>query len=376
MGTSPQFHPLVRARRDFRRRARRGGALLAVLWLVAALSAIALTIAATVRNEVELSTIHSEGVRAYFLARAGIERAALWVQWGAGRSDAGPPPYYFQRGMRSIAFPFPSGEVVVDVIPEAAKLNINQVRPEELAALLVALGTTPLEAQQLAMAIDHWRQPARNVSPLDAFYLNRQPSFPARHSSLENVEELLLVQGMTPELFYGTFVPVGGPGAYEWETEPAGTEGNEEQQPAPGFRQAVEAGLPYRPLVWRGGLRDCVSVFGSLSAVDVNWAEPAVMLALGLPPQAVAAIVARRQVMPFRTEQDLQTMGLGRLPGMERLRVGGRTQFTLRATARLRQQDGRLSDVRRTAAAVVDLNEVSGDRPFTTLRWYDTAWKP
>ncbi len=353
----------------------RGGALLAVLWLVAALSAIALTIAATVRAEVELSAIHSEGVRAYFLARAGVERAALWVQWGGNQAplEGGAPapagPFY-QRGMRSLAFVFPTGDVVVDVIPESSKLDINRVPVPELALLFEALGASTMEAAELAIAVEHWRTPATSASALDAFYLSRKPSFPARRASLENVEELLLVRGITREMFYGAYVPVGTVGTVVLP-EPAG----DQSATLPGPQVAPGLDAPQRPLVWRGGLRDCVSVFGAVTAVDVNWAEPAVLLALEIPPQLVAAIVTRRVQAPFLSEADIQALGFGDVGGLARLRVGGRTQYTLRSTARLRSADGRPSDLQRSVAAVVDLNEVSGDRPFTTLRWYDSAWK-
>ncbi len=367
MPTEPQNTASVRRSRC----STRGGALLAVLWLVAALSAIALTIAATVRSEVELSTIHAEGVRAYFLARAGIERAALWVQWGGGNvATPAPGAGYYQRGMRSLAFVFPSGDVVVDVIPESSKLDINRVPAQELALLFEALGADPPQAEQLALAVEHWRSPATGFSAFDSFYVARKPSFPARQASLENVEELLLVRGMTPEMFYGSYVPVGTVGTFA-PAQPSASDADGGTPPS------VEADwvLSQRPLVWRGGLRDCVSVFGSVTAVDVNWAEPAVLLAMGIPPQLVGALLTRRQVTPFVDEADIQRLGFGSVPGLARLRVGGRTQFTLRATARLRSADGRSSDLRRSVAAIVDLNEVSGDRPFTTLRWYDTAWK-
>src|SRR5450432_4166331 len=61
---------------------RRGGALLAVLWLSAALSAIALSVANTVRTETERTATSSEGLRTYYLASGSVERAILWIQWG------------------------------------------------------------------------------------------------------------------------------------------------------------------------------------------------------------------------------------------------------------------------------------------------------
>lgn len=352
----------IRAGHVLRRRStEHGGALLAVLWLSMALTAIALMVASTVRAEIERSTIHSEGVQAYFLARAGVERAALWVQWGRAQGVVGPQARYYYPGMRSLAFSMPSGDVVVDVIPEAAKLDINRVTEEDLLRLFDAMGLDPIAARELTIAILHWRNPSGQPIPfLDSFYASRTPTFPPRHSSLENVEELLLVKGVTPELFYGTYVPVPG------------------MMPSldPG-QGSVEQGLPGAalPLTWRPGLRDCVSVFGSVRTIDVNWAEPAVLRAIGIPPQVVQGIVTRREVQPFVTNEDLLGIAPPGTPGMDRLRIGGRTQYTLRATARLRQQNGQLSNIRRTVAATLDLNEVAGERPFTTLRWYDTAWK-
>jgi hypothetical protein len=60
--------------------------------------------------------------------------------------------------------------------------------------------------------------------------------------------------------------------------------------------------------------------------------------------------------------------------GGGRLRVGGKSIFTLRATARLRLENGQASDLRRTVAAQVKYMPDSSDVPIYTLRWYDTTW--
>jgi general secretion pathway protein K len=109
---------------------RRGGALLAVLWLSAALSAIAYSLANTVRGEIERTSTEVDGLRSYYLARAGIDRAILYMQWG----DATPlnAPFKYKRGTPLLPFSFPSGRALVEVIPETAKLNINSAPPLEL----------------------------------------------------------------------------------------------------------------------------------------------------------------------------------------------------------------------------------------------------
>jgi hypothetical protein len=60
----------------------------------------------------------------------------------------------------------------------------------------------------------------------------------------------------------------------------------------------------------------------------------------------------------------------------ERLRIGGESIFSLRATARLRLQDGRLSDTTRSVEALVKRheNEKHVDVPYHVLRWYDNVW--
>ena len=45
-----------------------------------------------------------------------------------------------------------------------------------------------------------------------------------------------------------------------------------------------------------------------------------------------------------------------------------------RATARLRQQDGKLSDLRRSVGALVKLKPKDTDAPYHILRWYDSLW--
>lgn len=316
--------------------------MLAVLWLVIALSVIALTIAATVRAEVERTITNSEGVKAYYVAKGAIDRAALYVQWGNTGSVPGQPPVYYLRGVRTLNFDLPSGAASVDVMPETAKLNVNRAPVEDLARLFLALGLNLPQAAELAAAIDDWRRPSGSpASPFDTYYLSLTPSFPARHASLENVEELLLVKGMTPELFYGTYVPGSGDS-----------------------------------LAWRPGVRDCLTVYGRTDSVDVNWAEVPVLMAVGLPPQAAALIDTRRRQQPFLLGEEIARLGLGAYTGSSRLQIGGRSIFTLRATAQAKLPNGTLSTVRRSVAAIVDLNERTVDRPFTTLRWYDTAWKP
>lgn len=324
-----------------RARSARGTALLAVLWLSAALATIAISLADTVRGEADRSATAVDGLRCQDLAVGGLRRAILYMQWGRTRPNDPrfkPPAPFF-------ALDFPEGQTVVDVIPETAKFNINSASPDDLSRLLVNLGVAESRALEIAAAIADWRSPNRAASsPFDEFYASLHPPYRAPHAPFQEVEELLAVQGITPDLFYGA-----------WEPAPEGA--------APHLRL-------------RTGLGECVSVFGATSQFDVNTAPPAVLAAIGIPPSGVAALVGQRRVHAFNQPDDLAPFAQIAGPGFMRLRIGGVTIFTLRSTARLRLADGQLSDLRRTVAAQVKFAPPGYEMSYHILRWYDTAAGP
>ncbi|HWB84997.1 MAG TPA: hypothetical protein VG675_12705 [Bryobacteraceae bacterium] len=322
----------------------RGSALLAVLWLSAVLAAIAFSLSSTVRGEIERASTEVDGLRSYYLAMGGLDRAALDVLW----SVQNPSHRTIPQGATFVDYHFASGDVHVEIVPETAKLDVNAAPPEELYRLLVALGDNDDRARETALAIVDWRSPVSGdgPSPFDQYYLSLTPSFRASHASFQEIEELLQVKGVTPDLFYGTYVP-----AQTTDGEPSG-------EPR---------------LVRRDGLIQCLSVFGSKDQVDVNTAAPAVLAAIGLPPQVVNALLERRKMAPFNRDQLAAFMNSLGLPA-DRLRVEGKSIVTLRATARLRLANGHLSDLRRTVAADVKYMPSGYTSPIHILRWYDTAW--
>lgn len=314
----------------------KGGALLAVLWLTAALSAIAFSVANTVRGEVERSATASDGTRAYFLARGGVERALTWMQWGDATNPDGTPKFW-APWMRRIHFEFPGGVADIELIPEAAKLNVNTAEPVELLRLLAALGVEPVRANLITAAILDWRAtPQAGMSEFDLFYQAQTPSFRARHASFEEIEELLLVRGMTPEIFHGT-----------WQRNAEGR------------------------LVPLHGLKECLSVFSGHNQVDANSAPAPVLAAIGMPPDAVMALVEMRKRFPIQRQEQIQGLMERLGPAAARLAISAGSMVTIRSTSRLRLSDGQLSDLRRTVSALVKFRPTSKDAPYHILRWAD-----
>jgi general secretion pathway protein K len=291
----------------------------------------------TVRGETARTATSMDDLRSYYLASAGVEKATMELLWTATQGVNLIP-----KDSAYINYQFPSGMAHVEIIPEAAKLNVNRVSAEQLFTLLSALGVDPARAATIVPGIIDCRSPGAAGSQFDAYYLSLTPSFQAPHASFQEIEELLSVRGVTPDIFYGTWAAAGNGDA------------------------ATQA------LVRHAGLNDCLTVYGSPGgAVDVNTAEPAVLVAAGVNPDAIAAIVARRAA--GAANQDMlgvaQSMGAG-----AGLQAGGNAIVTFRSTARLLLSNGQLSDMRRTVGAQVKYMPYGSESPFYVLRWYDTAW--
>ena len=240
-------------------------------------------------------------------------------------------------------YTFPTGVAHVELIPETAKLDVNNISPEQLMRLLIALNVDPGPAVEITRGIIARRggAPGAGNPPLSG---PGGPSFPVPGASLQEIEELLSVRGITPELFYGTYVPAL-------------------VEPRPGEPR----------LIRRSGLADCLSVFGSKTQVDANTADPAVLAAIGITPDGIQMLLRQRRIGPFTQERIGQLIPmLG--PGGTLLRLEGNSILTIRATARVRLANGQLSDMKRTVAAQVKYMPSSYSTPIHILRWYDATW--
>jgi general secretion pathway protein K len=317
-----------------RRTSEKGGALLTVLWVSAALAAIAFSVSMSIRAETDRAGTAADGLRAMYLATGSVDRASQWLLWGTGSDRFFDRMHYSDKPR--LSFSYPSGDVVVEMMPEAAKLDLNHVSGDDLVRLITVVSGDPQRAQVIAGAIQGGGSPAS-----DPLFQAPGPTLRPPGASFEEIEELLLVRGMTPELFYGNYV--------------ADAEGR---------------------LSPRGGLRDSLSVWGSPGPFDANAVSPALLEALGAAPGAIAQLVQWRSRQPFHNLGEVAALGIP----TDRLVVNGEHLiWNIRATARLRRPDGSPSDVVRSASAIVKLILPPRNRPFNpqrlrVIRFYEDAW--
>ena len=250
----------------------RGGVLLLVLWVTAALSFVALSTAMMVRTEVAATAYRLEAEQAGLLAQGAIEQT-LYLMKHPGIVDAEGRPLFLQ-GQRRLDLAFETGQAGVVITPEAARMNVNTEQSERLQALLRAVGAADHQAMEIAEAIVDWRTPrTSDVGTIfDMFYSALPQPYRAAHRRFERLEELLLVKGITPELFYG------------W----------------------MERDQDGR-LVRRGGLRRALTVYGMNSTqVSLNESPYELLLSLpGMDAERAQAIVAGRREKPYEKMDDL-----------------------------------------------------------------------
>lgn len=204
---------LAAASRADVRKDQRGAVLVVVLWVVVAISLLALSFSGSVRTEVDAARNIVEQKQAYYMARAGIEYSAyrlLEMQsafFGAQSNqqlqlDATRPPVLTGRFSLELA----DGGVDVDVTDESGKVNVNMAPDNLIFNVLLMIGVPGQLADVITDSIGDWIDPDDLIRPFGAegqYYASLELPYPVKNGFLDVPEELMLIQGITPEIYFG-----------------------------------------------------------------------------------------------------------------------------------------------------------------------------
>jgi len=216
----------------------RGFIVVAVLWILAALSALVLIYMSFVTNTAVVVAASSERVQTDALVTAGIELAAY--QLTAVRQEARPSSGTFNARLGA-------ARVFVTFRSEAARIDLNAASKGLLAGLMVGLGVAPSSAADYADRIVAWRAPseAGEDDPETSSYRTAGIAWAPRHAPFPVAEELWLVRGIPPAL--------------------------------------IERMLPY------------VTAFSNMPSINIADAAPQVVAALpGMTPELLQAVLVQR----------------------------------------------------------------------------------
>lgn len=195
-----------------------GIALILVLWVMVMLTAIVGEFAYSMRTELNITRNFKEEEEAYQLALAGIEHAKMEIL--SVKESAYPYPYFNKNGILVFTqgegeenpereASFKNGRFSYTIIDEDGKLNINTASMEQLRYLITNFGIDIdiTEADTIVDSILDWRD-TDNLHRLNGaeedYYQSLQRPYSCKDGPFEIIEELLLVKGMTPEIFLGS----------------------------------------------------------------------------------------------------------------------------------------------------------------------------
>jgi len=319
----------------------RGVILIALLWILVAISVLALSFSRESFVEVAAARNTRDLAQAYYVARAGI-MTAVYQLWQKRITPA-------VRGVELSAEPNPidlgkvtgqvgGGAYEVEIRDEWGKININFAPEEQIRALLEVVGIEKQEADIIADSILDWRD-VDNLHRIngaeDDYYQLLDPPYRAKNNRLDTVEELLMVRGVTPEYFYGR-------------------------------RDIGPDGTP-RDLY---GLSRYFTAYSTSNRVNVNHAPLPVLLSIpGLPPDVAQLIYERRLAKPFQDINEITrelpvTLGPTTLPYLV---TGDSGVYTF--TAYGQQQNSR---ARRVIRAVISLDMREAGR-YKVLYWNENV---
>lgn len=191
-------------------RGERGVALIVVLWVIMVLSLLIGGFAFSMHVETQVASFGRKEQKAAALARAGVE-VARWqlLEHLKSPKDGGFDALnqaWFTNEEFYVNHALGDGTFSVQVEDEEQRLPINQLTEEQWLRLFEALGVEATEGEAMMDCILDWTDDndlhRLNGAESD-YYLQLPQPYRAKDGPFDRVEELLLVKGMTRELFEG-----------------------------------------------------------------------------------------------------------------------------------------------------------------------------
>jgi general secretion pathway protein K len=221
---------------------RDGFIVVAALWMLAALSTLALVYSAFVAQSAIALRVNDDAVQTEALTTSSLELVAYQLSSPVAERRPTHGAFRFRLG---------GADVMVEFLSEAARIDLNVAPKGLIAGLFAVLGAQAPAAEQYADRVVGWRtHPKPNVQDdEELLYRTAGLAYSPRRSPFNHVGELWLVLGLPPVL--------------------------------------VERALPF------------VTVYSGMPEINVLDAPPEVIAALpGMSPDRLTAFLGQRETLP------------------------------------------------------------------------------
>jgi general secretion pathway protein K len=201
-------------------RSESGVALMMVLWIFMVLTVLVAEFSRGMRDEAVATQNMAEEVQARGVAFAGLNQGiyrTLRAHEDNTDQDAELDPEQWPPDGSWHEGPYGGGTYSVRMIDEGGKISLNRADEALLRRVFTNLGVTGDEQEEITDAILDWRDPdsLKRLHGAEAEYYESLPEpYAPKNGRFDSVDELLLVRGITRELFFGTggggLAPGGG----------------------------------------------------------------------------------------------------------------------------------------------------------------------
>ena len=204
-----------------RQNSRAGVALIMVMIAIAVFSILAAALWFSMKVETHLAQRADNEQQLLWLGRSGVEYARWILSQEAGIAGqpydslnqiwAGGPggPAETNSVLTGISlddFPVGEGTVSIKIIDLERFVNINNANSEELQQALTLMGVDADSISVVSDSIQDWidtDDDPRIAGAESDYYQSLTPSYYAKNAPIDDLSELLLVKGVTPEMYYG-----------------------------------------------------------------------------------------------------------------------------------------------------------------------------
>ncbi len=321
----------------------RGVALMMVLWIFMVLTVLVAEFGRGMRDEAVATQNMAEEVQARGVALGGIAQAIYRTMHARedntdeeaedDNPDAWKPDGNWHDGE------YAGGKFSVRLLDESGKIPLNRTDEATLRLVLTNVGVTGDAQEELTDAILDWRDPdsMKRLHGAEAeYYLHLPTPYRPKNGPFDSVDELLMVRGITRELFYGLGQRDSGGGGLKLAKD---------DKPA----------IP---------LRDIFSVFSKSANINVrNSPAPVLMALMGGGEDDVQQVLEARGTDPGSALTLLRAK-VGD-PNVAR-RLVDRRATTIAIDVRAVMQG---AQIQARVGAVVDVND--DGEGFHVVRWFD-----
>ncbi len=221
----------------------KGFALVTVLMIVTILVAAVVASSRATRTELQEAANLGDGIKLYYLAKSGVNGAqailaldknnydSLAESWAKADEFAAKASLLFGSGALTLVIEDEMGKIPLQRFYEGNKVN------EPIRDMLLRLLKRPEfrlaggQAEEIVACLKDWLDPDDEVTSGGAespYYRALVSPYEAKNGPLDAVEELLLIKGITRELFWGTakspglkkFLTIWGDGKININTAP------------------------------------------------------------------------------------------------------------------------------------------------------------